>query len=39
MLILKVKKFQIFGAKRFGTVEENLQGGGFHPPPPFMHTI
>ena len=27
-LILKVKKFQLSGAKRFGTVEENLQGGG-----------
>ena len=26
-LILKVKKFQFSSAKRFGTVEENLQGG------------
>ena len=33
-LILKVKTFQLSSAKRFGTVEENLQGGAFHPPPP-----
>ena len=26
-LMLKVKKFQLPSAKRFGTVEENLQGG------------
>ena len=41
-LILKVKKFQLSGPERFGTVEENLHWGwipppchlGFHP-----HTI
>ena len=31
-LILKVKKFQLCSAKNFGTVEENLPGGGeLHP--------
>ena len=33
-LILKVKKFQLCGAKRFGIVEENLQGWWILPPPP-----
>ena len=32
-LILKVKKFQLSGAKRFGTVEEKPPGGS--PPIPF----
>ena len=32
-LILKVKKSQLSGAKRFGTVEETPPGGGFHTPP------
>ena len=36
-LILKVKKFQLSSAKRFGTVEENLLG--WIPPPPPPHTI
>ena len=31
-LILKVKKFQLSGAKQFGTVEENLQGVDSIPP-------
>ena len=31
-LILKVKKFQLCNAKRFGTVEENLQGVDSTPP-------
>ena len=31
-LILKVKKFQLSSAKRFGTVEEKPE---FHPPIPF----
>ena len=31
-LILKVKKFQLSGAKRSGTVEEKPPGGGIHPP-------
>ena len=33
-LILKVKKLQLSGAKRFGTVEENLQG--VFPPPYYL---
>ena len=32
-LILKVKKVQLSGAKRFGTVEENLLGVDSTPPP------
>ena len=32
-LILKVRKFQLSSAKRFGTVEEKPPGGGFHPQP------
>ena len=34
-LILKVKKFQLCGAKRFGTVEEKPPGGSIPPPIPF----
>ena len=33
-LILKVKKFQLSGAKCFGTVEEKPAGGWIPPPPP-----
>ena len=32
-LILKVKKFQLSGAKRFGTVEEKPPGGWIPIPP------
>ena len=34
-LILKVKTFQLSGAKRFGTVEEKPPGGVDPPPIPF----
>ena len=36
-LMLKVNTFQLSGAKRFGTVKENLQGRVDSTPPP--HTI
>ena len=35
-LILKVKKSQFSGAKRFGTVEEKPPGGAFHTPPYYL---
>ena len=38
-LILKVKKFQIFSAKSFGTVEEKPPGRVDCPPPPQYHLI
>ena len=38
-LILKVKKFQLFSAKRFGTVEETPPGEVDHTPIPFRVTV
>ena len=39
-LVLEVKKFQLSGAKHFGTVEENLLGVCISPnTPPPPHTM